>query len=41
MKIAPKKSPVVLQNLLEAHKQGFKPYKDCVPAEKATPSMEK
>ena len=40
-KVAPKKNPVILQNLLEAHKQGFKPCKTCVPAGKATPAMAK
>ena len=40
-KVAPKKNPVVLQNLLEARKQGFKPCKTCVPAGKATAVMEK
>ena len=30
-KVAPKKKPVALNNLLEAHKQGFKPCKTCNP----------
>lgn len=34
-KVAPKKKPVALNNLLEAHKQGFKPCKTCNPASKA------
>ena len=40
-KVAPKKNPVILQNLLEAHKQGFKPCKTCVPMGKVTPAMAK
>jgi len=40
-KVAPKKNPVILHNLLEARKQGFKPCKSCVPAGKATPVMAK
>ena len=37
-KVAPKKDPVILQNLLQAHKQGFKPCKTCAPAGKAAPA---
>ena len=34
-KAAPKKEPVGIQNLLQAHKNGFKPCKVCKPAGKA------
>ena len=37
-KVAPKKDPVILQNLLQAHKQGFKPCKTCNPAPKSAPA---
>lgn len=40
-KVAPKKKFVELNNLLEAHKQGFKPCKTCDPAGKAAPVMQK
>ena len=40
-KVAPKKTPVILHNLLEARIQGFMPCKSCVPAGKATPVMAK
>ena len=33
-KVAPKKDPVGIQNLLQAHKNGFKPCKTCKPAGK-------
>lgn len=36
-KVAPKKNGVGLQNLLQAHKNGFKPCKTCKPAGKAAP----
>ena len=37
-KVAPKKDPVGIQNLLQAHKNGFKPCKTCKPAgEKGLP----
>ncbi|WP_458399105.1 Ada metal-binding domain-containing protein [Mailhella sp.] len=34
-KVAPKKDPVGIQNLLQAHKNGFKPCKTCNPSAKA------
>lgn len=34
-KVAPKKSPVILQNLLQARKEGFKPCKTCMPPKDA------
>lgn len=37
-KVAPKKDPVILQNLLQAHKQGFKPCKTCNPSGKSEPA---
>jgi len=40
-KVAPKKNPVVLQNLLEARKQGYTPCKTCVPAGKAASAAAK
>lgn len=40
-KVAPKKKFVPLNNLLEAHKQGFKPCKTCNPASKAASMMQK
>ena len=39
--VAPKKNPVILQNLLEARKQGFKPCKTCTPMGKETSSTAK
>lgn len=40
-KVAPKKDPVPLNNLLEAHKQGYKPCKTCEPAGKLAPKPQK
>ena len=37
-KVAPKKDPVIIQNLLQAHKQGFNPCKICNPTPKSTPA---
>ena len=34
-KVAPKKDPVGIQNLLQAHKNGFKPCKTCNPSAKS------
>lgn len=40
-KVAPKKKFVELNNLLEAHKQGFKPCKTCNPGVKTAPAAQK
>ena len=40
-KVAPKKDPVILQNLLEARKQGFTPCKTCAPMGKADAAKQK